>query len=64
MVTDNESPPGAWAEEMRRAPWVFGQKKPETVDEVLQFLRQKGYEREAAILTREFAVIRARRSSP
>ncbi len=63
MVTDNESPPGAWAEEMRRAPWAFGQKKPETVDEVLQFLRQKGYEREAAILTREFAVIKARQSS-
>lgn len=39
---------------MAKAPWAYGQRKPDTVDEILVMLRQRGMEREADILRREF----------
>ena len=54
MIIDDQSPPGSWAREMAKAPWGYGQKKPDTVDEILVMLRQRGMEREADILRREF----------
>lgn len=53
-MIDDQSPPGSWAREMAKAPWAFGQKKPDTVAEILVLLRQRGMEREADILWREF----------
>lgn len=61
MAVDNESPPGAWEQELRRLPWGFGQKQPETIEEVIYFLRQRGFEREANLILREFAILKARR---
>lgn len=54
MIIDDQSPPGSWAREMAKAPWAYGQRKPDTVDEILVMLRQRGMEREADILRREF----------
>jgi len=61
VIVDKESPPGSWAREMEKIPWGYGQKQSETIDEVIQSLRRKGMDREADIITREIAILKARR---
>jgi len=61
MAVDNESPPGAWEKELSRLPWGYGQEKPQTVEDVIVRLRRAGFDHEANILMREFAILKARR---
>jgi len=58
MVTEEDD---AFEQELRAAPWAYGQKRPETVEEIIFFLRQRGFDREANIILREFAILKARR---
>lgn len=59
MVTDDESPPGAWKNEMERMPWGFGQRKKPDVEECLWIMRKHGLTVEANILAAEIAGLQA-----
>ena len=61
VIVDKDSPPGSWAREMEKIPWGYGQRQPETIEDVIQSLRRKGMDREADLITREFAILKARR---
>jgi len=50
MVIDNDSPPGAWAEELRRAPWGYGQGLEPQVQMALTEIRARGLFIEAGVL--------------
>ncbi len=56
---DDESPPGAWANELRAAPWGYGQRKKPSVDEALWNIRKSGLTVEATVLAAEIAGLRA-----
>ena len=58
-TTDNESPPGAWDNELRAAPWGYGQRKKLNVEEALWNVRKSGLTFEANILAAEIAGLRA-----
>ena len=52
-MIDNQSEPGAWAREMKRAPWAFGQSPREPdVGEILVRMRAHGLDREAEVIAR------------
>lgn len=57
MVTDDISPPGAWAEEMKAAPWAFGQSQRQQVQAVLVDLRARGLWTQAETLEREIKTL-------
>ena len=57
MIIDNESPPGAWAEEMKRAPWGYGQSQRNQVHRALAELRDKGLWTQAETLEREIKTL-------
>jgi hypothetical protein len=57
MVTDDISPPGAWAEEMKAAPWAFGQSQRQQVQSVLTDLRARGLWTHAETLEREIKTL-------
>lgn len=54
---DNESPPGAWADEMKAAPWRF--KPVLSTHELLGRVRAAGLTTEANELAREIEALRA-----
>jgi hypothetical protein len=53
MTIDNISPPGSWANEMKSAPWAYGQAKDESVEGALATVRKSGLWRQASILSLE-----------
>ena len=53
---DNESPPGAWKEELKRMPWKFSQNQQ--VEFALAEIRARGLHQEAAILAHEIQVLK------
>lgn len=57
MTVDNQSPPGAWRDEMARMPWRFSQQVK--VDEALAAIRHAGLQLEANVLAQELNVLRA-----
>ena len=59
MVIDQESPAGAWKEELRSAPWGYGQAQNKTARFALAEIRAKGLWTEAEILEREILALRA-----
>lgn len=54
---DNESPPGAWGDEMKRMPWRYSQQVK--VDEALAAVRRAGFVLEANTLAQEINVLKA-----
>lgn len=56
-VIDDESPPGAWKEEMKAAPWGYGQSQLKKVEEALNNVRKAGLWDEARILTLEIKTL-------
>lgn len=62
VIIDNESPPGAWEQELQRAPWAYGQRKPPTIDEVLWIMRRHGLTVEADIIVAELTRLKAEKS--
>lgn len=59
MATDNESPPGAWDNELKAAPWGYGQRKKPDVEEALWNIRKAGLLVEANVLAAEIAGLQA-----
>ena len=57
MTIDNDSPPGAWRDEMARMPWRYSQQVK--VDEALAEIRRAGLALEASILAQEINVLKA-----
>ena len=58
VIIDNESPPGAWEQELQRAPWAYGQQQKPTLNEVLWTLRKLGLSVEADIIAAEIAKLK------
>lgn len=56
-VIDDESPPGAWKEEMKAAPWGYGQSQLKKVEEALNNVRKAGLWDEARILALEIKTL-------
>jgi hypothetical protein len=56
-TVDNQSPPGAWADEIRAAPWRF--KPLPSTHELLARVRAAGLTHEANELAREIEALRA-----
>lgn len=59
MTVDNDSPPGAWKNEMARMSWGFGQSQSRTVHDVIITLRKAGMWDEANLLDKEFTALKA-----
>jgi len=56
-VVDDESPPGAWKEEMKAAPWGYGQSQAKNVEQALNNVRKAGLWDEARILSLEIRTL-------
>ena len=54
-IVDDESPPGAWKEEMDRMPWKFSHKT--TVEKALASIRNAGLLLEANVLAMEIRTL-------
>lgn len=54
---DNESPPGAWRDEMARMPWRYSQQVK--VEEALATIRRAGFMLEANLLAQEINILKA-----
>jgi hypothetical protein len=61
FTIDNESPPGAWGKEMKRAPWAFGQPQKLSIETAIARIRLAGLGREADVLAA--AILDAKASS-
>jgi hypothetical protein len=59
MVKDDVSPPGAWKEEMERAPWAFGQRQGDRVANAFVAMRRAGLADDAMVLEMEIKTLRA-----
>jgi hypothetical protein len=58
LTIDNLSPPGAWKEEMKAAPWGYGQSQQKRVEQSLQNIRRAGLFDEATVLLLELNTLR------
>jgi hypothetical protein len=56
-MIDDISEPGAWANEMKAAPWAYGQSQSNQVRQSLQEIRAKGLWIEADVLEREIRTL-------
>jgi hypothetical protein len=59
MTIDNESEPGSWERELRRAPWAYGQRREPDVAEILAKMTAHGLIAEAAVIARLLAETKA-----
>lgn len=59
MTIDNESPAGAWANELKAAPWAYGQERDWRIANALASIRMRGLWSEAATLTAEINSLKA-----
>jgi hypothetical protein len=54
---DDQSPPGAWKDEMAAAPWAFGQREDTSIRNALAKIRQSGLWPEAALLEQRITAL-------
>ena len=59
MIIDDQSPPGAWKNEMAAAPWGYGQSQRQQVHGALVDVRQRGLWAQAEVLEREIRTLQA-----
>ena len=59
MTIDNESPAGAWANELKAAPWAYGQERDWRIDNALAAIRMRGLWSEASTLVAEINSLKA-----
>jgi hypothetical protein len=59
MVVDEESPAGAWAEELKRMPWGYGQQREPSLEEIYAKLRRGGFSREVDLIQRYVETVKA-----
>lgn len=58
VTVDNQSPPGAWKDEMSAAPWGYGQSQQKRVERSLENIRRAGLSDEATVLSLELLTLR------
>lgn len=58
MTTDNISPPGAWKEEMKAAPWGYGQTQQKQIEQALINIRRAGLSDEATVISLELLTLK------
>ena len=58
MVVDNLSPPGAWKDELKAAPWGYGQSQQKRVERSLENIRRAGLFDEATVLLLELSTLK------
>lgn len=63
-IIDNESPAGAWKDELAAAPWAYGQRQDTGVRNALAKIRQVGLWTEAALLEQRIAALEAEIERP
>lgn len=63
MIVDDQSPPGAWASEMKAAPWAFGQQE-RNIRLALTTIRKAGLWHEAEVLERRISALEAAIEAP
>lgn len=56
---DNISPPGAWKDELKAAPWGYGQEQNKRVQDALATIRMRSMWTEAAVLEQEITTLKA-----
>ena len=59
VTVDDQSPPGAWKEEMRAAPWGYGQTQQKHVEQSLQNIRRAGLFDEARVISLELNTLKS-----
>lgn len=59
MTIDNESPAGAWANELKAAPWAYGQERDWRIENALAAIRMRGLWSEASTLVAEINSLKA-----
>jgi hypothetical protein len=59
MTIDNQSPAGAWADELKAAPWGYGQERDWRIDNALANIRMRGLWSEASTLANEINALKA-----
>ena len=57
VTIDNQSPPGAWKDEMKAAPWGYGQTQQSQVGRALQNIRRAGLSDEATVISLELLTL-------
>lgn len=58
VTYDDKSPPGAWKDEMKAAPWGYGQTQQQQIDRALQNIRRAGLSEEATVISLELITLR------
>ena len=58
VTYDDKSPPGAWKEEMKAAPWGYGQTQQQQIERALQNIRRAGLSDEATVISLEIVTLR------
>ena len=58
VTIDDQSPPGAWKDEMKAAPWGYGQSQQKRVEQSLQNIRRAGLFDEATVLSLELNTLK------
>ena len=58
ITYDDKSPPGAWKEEMKAAPWGYGQTQQQQIERALQNICRAGLSDEATVITLELNTLK------
>jgi hypothetical protein len=58
MIVDKESPPGAWADELRAAPWGYGQTQAKKVEVALNNVHKAGLWDEYKVIQMELNILK------
>lgn len=58
MTIDKDSPPGAWAEEMKAAPWGYGQSQAKKVEGALLNVYRAGLYEEHRTIQLELNILK------
>ena len=58
VTVDNLSPPGSWKDEMKAAPWGYGQSQQKRVERSLENIRRAGLFDEATVLLLELNTLK------
>ena len=59
MIVDKEYPPGAWADELRAAPWGYGQSQAKKVEVALNNVQKAGLWDEYRVIHMELNILKA-----
>lgn len=58
VIIDDQSPPGAWKDEMKAAPWGYGQSQQKLLERSLENIRRAGLFDEATVISLEINTLK------